>query len=413
VSDYSRSPLDLLVVNQQKGYVGLHIEQGVPLLDRDLNLLHDLITATVRSVITRYIGNGTPNGADGFVIQALAVPAPQDFRIAAGASPPGTCLVGGIEVSIPADTTYRAQVGVPVLTTPSNAQPDPRTDIAYLDVSFIEVDGTVDADLNNAGDVGMQTSVRLKPSWVVLVAEGVPIPATPAGHVYYPLAQLQRPRGSDTIAAAMITDLRQSHLTVSAIERRLTAVERLLLRPSFLTPPNEFNPKFGVPGANVTLFGNNFSLGAVSVLFGATPATIVGSPTPSQIVVTVPNMAAVAAPGVTITVQTAGGTVTSTGGFVVLPFVLPQPAPAFAASPNQFNPKFGVAGTVVTLFGTNFNINPVSVLFGSTAAAIVGAPTASQIVVNSPAVPGSPVTVSITVQTGGGSAVSVDKFAAN
>ena len=51
MSDYSTSPQDVLLANQQKGYVGLHIEQGVPLLDRDLNLLHDLISATMRSLI--------------------------------------------------------------------------------------------------------------------------------------------------------------------------------------------------------------------------------------------------------------------------------------------------------------------------------------------------------------------------
>ncbi|MEI9971362.1 MAG: hypothetical protein WDO73_04500 [Ignavibacteriota bacterium] len=66
MSDYSIPPLDLLTANRQKGYVGLHIQQGVPVLDRDLNLLQDLITATVRSVITRYIGNGAPANADGF-----------------------------------------------------------------------------------------------------------------------------------------------------------------------------------------------------------------------------------------------------------------------------------------------------------------------------------------------------------
>src|SRR5215470_4019716 len=99
MSDYSRSPLELLMANQQKGYIGLHIEQGVPLLDRDLNLLHDLISATVRSVITRYIGNGIPAGADGFAIQALPAPQnSQDFRIAAAAGGAGSCLVGGIEV---------------------------------------------------------------------------------------------------------------------------------------------------------------------------------------------------------------------------------------------------------------------------------------------------------------------------
>ena len=59
MADFSQSPLDLLLTNQQKGYVGIHIEQGVPILDRDLNLLHDLVAATVRAVITRYIGNVT------------------------------------------------------------------------------------------------------------------------------------------------------------------------------------------------------------------------------------------------------------------------------------------------------------------------------------------------------------------
>jgi hypothetical protein len=409
MSDYSKSPLDVLVANQQKGYVGLHLEQGVPILDRDLNLLHDLINATVRSVFTRYIGNGSASGADGFAIQALAVPAPQDFVIAAAAAGPGTALVGGIEVTIPANTTYKAQAGVPALTTPTVAQPDPRIDIVYLDVSLTEIDSTVDSDLNNSTDVGVETSVRLKPAWVALVAEGISVPVAPAGHAYYPIAQFARPRGGDTITAAMITDLHQGHLTMSAIERRLTSVEKLLLLPSFLAAPNEFNPKFGSPGTPVTLFGNNFSLGSVSVFFGATQATIVGPPTPSQIVVDVPNMAPVSAPGAKITVQTAGGSVTSVGGFVVMP----PPAPAFVASPNQFNPKFGPVGTAVTLFGTNFNVSPVSVLFGTAAATIVGTPTASQIVVNSPTVPGSPISVSITVQTGGGSAVSVDKFAAS
>src|SRR5262249_12616243 len=148
-----------------------------------------------------------------------------DFLIKAGAAGPGTCLVGGIEVTIPADITYKTQPGVPPLTIPSAAQPDPRTDIVYLDVSFTEVDGTMDADLNNSLDVGMQTSVRLKPTFVVLVAEGIPAPVAPPGHVFYPLAQLQRPRGQDNIDASMITDLRQSRLTVSDMERRMSLME--------------------------------------------------------------------------------------------------------------------------------------------------------------------------------------------
>lgn len=398
MSDYSKSPLDVLVANQLKGYVGLHIEQGVPVLDRDLNLLHDLITATVRSVFTRYIGNGLPAGADGFAIQAVA--AAQDFLIAAGATPPGTCLVGGIEVTIPSNINYSAQPGVPPLTTPTAAQPDPRADIVYLDVSFTEVDSTTDSDLNNSTDVGMETSVRLKPVWVVRVSEGVPVPAAPVGHVFYPLAQLQRPRGSTTITAAMITDLRQRRLTASDMEQRLSLLEKVLLIPVFAASPNQFNPKFGAPGASVTLFGNNFNIIPLSVKFGTVAATIVGTPTSSQIVVTVP---ATAAQPVKITVQTSGGTVVSDDSFTVLA----PPAPAFAASPNQFNPKFGAAGSSITLFGTNFNVAPVSVRFGATAA-VVGTITATQITVTTPAMAAGATT--ITVQTGGGSVTSVDSF---
>src|SRR4051812_19056469 len=103
MADFSHDPLELLLANQQKGYVGIHVEQGVPVLDRDLNLLHDLIAATVRAVVTRYIGNGASAGADGFAVQALpAAQNSQDFRIAAADGGPGSCLVGGIEVTIPA-----------------------------------------------------------------------------------------------------------------------------------------------------------------------------------------------------------------------------------------------------------------------------------------------------------------------
>src|ERR1035441_1658807 len=83
MSDYSTSPQEVLLANQQKGYVGLHIEQGVPLLDRDLNLLHDLISATIRSLIANYVGNGVAAGTDGFAIQPLVSPAnTQNFLIA-------------------------------------------------------------------------------------------------------------------------------------------------------------------------------------------------------------------------------------------------------------------------------------------------------------------------------------------
>ena len=73
----------------------------MPILDRDLNLLQDLIASTVRAVVARYIGSGVPSGNQGF--QIAAGPAPNNFRILAGNPAPGRCLVGGIEVVIARD----------------------------------------------------------------------------------------------------------------------------------------------------------------------------------------------------------------------------------------------------------------------------------------------------------------------
>ena len=291
MADFSQSPQDLLLANQQKGYVGIHIEQGVPVLDRDLNLLHDLVAATVRAVITRYIGNGAPADEDGFAVQGLpSGQNSQDFRIAAADSGPGTVLVGGIEVTIPAPITYTSQPGVPPLTTPSAAQPDPRIDTVYLNVSLTEVDGTVDTDLTNSQDVGVQTSVRLKPGFVIRVAEGRPVPTPPGGHVFYPLAQLSRRRGQDTITAAMITDQRQRRLTVADIERRLSLVEKTLLLPAFVVPPApQFVPKSGVINQAITLNGTNLNVGTPTVRFGDQQAQIVGTPSGNQIVARVPG----------------------------------------------------------------------------------------------------------------------------
>ncbi len=414
MSDYSKPPLDLLQANQQKGYMGLHIQQGVPLLDRDLNLLHDLITATVRSVITRYIGNGIPAGADGFAIQALAAPQnSQNFAIKAAAGGPGTSLVGGIEVTIPADTTYSAQAGVPPLTMPTPAQPNPRVDLVYLDVFLVEVDGTTDTDLNNLTDVGMETSVRLKPAWVVRVAEGVAVPAAPAGHAFYTLARLQRPTNVPNIDPPMITDLRQSRLTASDMERRISLMEKLLMLPAFVNPPlPQFLPKSGIIGQIITLNGSNLNVGNIRVLFGTLPAAIVGAPSATQMAVKVPGglTPAGTAVGVKVTVSNEGGADVSDDTFTALA------TPAFADPGGQFTPTHGTPGQQVTVNGFNFNTGGLQVLFGNIQAQTVGVPTATQVVVQTPAglVPAGSTTadVKITVQTNTGTDISDDTFRA-
>jgi hypothetical protein len=345
--DYSVNPSDVLEANRKKGYVGLHIEQGVPLLDRDLNLLHDLIVATVRSLVTRYIGNGICTGSDGFRIEALdGDAASQNFRIAAASNAPGLYLVGGIEVGIASATLYSDKNKDP-LSTPTVD----RTDLVYLDVFLTEVGAAADPSLANDPDVGFQTSVRLRPDWIVRVAEGATgLPTAPAGHVFGPLALLHRPAGADKIAASMITDLRQSRLTMSHIEQRLALVEQLLALPFFAEAGNQFEVSRGAIGDRIRLNGRNFNIDRTTVLFGNIASDLVQSISTSVLIASVP-------PGLTplgqdvdvrITVINPVGSAISDDTFKV------SAAPRFGVPGHQLTPVTGRVGDHVTLHGFNF-----------------------------------------------------------
>lgn len=380
MSDFSQPPLDVLRASRDRGYVGLHIEQGVPILDRDLNLLQDLIIDGVRSLFARYIGDGVPAGSDGFRIEP--VPAAQDLRIAAGPGDgPGSCLVGGIDVPIPAPVHYSRQPNARPLTTPAPPQPNPRVDVVYLDAWLAEVDGADDDTLNNGHDVGMQTSTRLTVEWAVRVAEGAPMPAPDAGHVQCALARLIRPHGTDTVDEKMITDLRQRRLTVGDLEKRLSLVERVLLLPAFVPAPGgQFTPPSGVAGTPVTLNGVNFDVAALEVLFDDKIAQLVGAPSATQVVARVPT--GLTPDGrpvqVRITVRNAAGASTSLDRFGIRPVL------AFAEPGRQISPPRGFAGNEVTLTGFNFNAGTPTVTFGSTDARLVRAPTNTKLVVAVP-----------------------------
>jgi len=404
----------------------VRLQQGVPIVDADWNELDDIRKFEMRAYLKWFVGDGIPESSDAFRIDAISPGVADDFVIRFGVStaPAGTAnydqglsftgraIVDGMDVMIDADTNYKAQplfaaaaFGVPqVAPMPNGAGPI----AVYLDVWERLVTSQEDPSLVLPG-IGTESCARMKREWVVRTRSGssVPQPADPdflTGHSYYLLAVITRSAPGATIAVADVADNRHLRLRLSTVESRVAFMERLLVTPTFAASPNQFNPKFGVPGANVTLFGNNFHLSPVSVSFGATAAALVGLPTSSEIVVTVPNMAPVPAPGVKITVQTAGGTATSADGFVVLPL----PAPAFAAAPNEFNPKFGPAASVVTLLGTNFNFPPVSVRFGA-AAATVTSVAAGQIIVTAPSLAAG-VTTTITVQTAGGTITTVGSF---
>ncbi|MBD1865418.1 IPT/TIG domain-containing protein [Trichocoleus desertorum] len=93
--------------------------------------------------------------------------------------------------------------------------------------------------------------------------------------------------------------------------------------------------------------------------------------------------------------------------FVVNP--PPPPAPLFNAAPDQFTPKFGKAGDIITLSGQNFTVGTAAVRFGSVNGTIVGTPTATQIMVRVPSFSRG-VKVLVTVQTRGGTVTSTDSF---
>src|SRR5262245_35230878 len=180
MGNFSKSPSTVLSANQSKGYVGMYIEQGVPVLDRDLNLMQDLVAAALRSLIDKCIGDCAIGGG----LSIVATTTPNNFQISAG-----SVFLTGMEITLPATINYSDQPGVPALTTPTSV----RTDVVFLDVSVAEVDGATDPDLTNSGDVGVQTSVRQKLTKVIRVAENsTALPAPPAGHSYFALAKFAR-----------------------------------------------------------------------------------------------------------------------------------------------------------------------------------------------------------------------------
>ncbi len=227
MGNFSKDPEGELVEGREKGYLGVRFEQGVPVLDRDLNLLAGLAFEAVREVLSRHLGSGLAGADEAFAVGV--VDGENDFLIRAPAEG-GACLVGGIEARIRAPIRYGEQAGAAPLTTPADAD---RVDLVYLDLRVEEVDAQEDPSLGNLHDVGVQTTVRLRPTWRVRVAEGSrDLPPTPSGHAFTPLALLERVRGEGKIEERMIVDLRRTGLNLAELARRVQRLEDVLLSTS-------------------------------------------------------------------------------------------------------------------------------------------------------------------------------------
>lgn len=212
MGNFSRHTFDKL-----KHYVGVRLQQGVPILDADWNEQEDVRRFELQAFLKWFVGNGVPRGDDGFHV--MEADAGNDFAIEQG-----RCLVEGWDVANDRGESYASQrlfgndalarawgvAPLPALTTPAAA----RTDRVYLDVWEREVGAAEDPALVNPA-IGIETSVRLKREWVVRVAEGAAaLPAAPAGHVFYEIAALDRPAGAAKIARGQIRDLRRTGLTI-------------------------------------------------------------------------------------------------------------------------------------------------------------------------------------------------------
>ncbi|MBL7189112.1 MAG: hypothetical protein ISS70_22525 [Phycisphaerae bacterium] len=157
MGNFSKDPQKVLEEALKKGYYQVRFPQGIPLLDRDVNLAIDL--ASPQRLAAYHFGNGVPADNDGFRITGLDV-AGDNFAIKAG-----RCLVNGYEVALAKDTTYKAQ------PHPDNVTnlPAGKSNV-YLRVFNSEVTSDQDHDLQNSDDVGVETTVRQKVEWEVLVS---------------------------------------------------------------------------------------------------------------------------------------------------------------------------------------------------------------------------------------------------
>lgn len=233
-------------------YVGVRLQQGVPIVDADWNEMEDARRFELRAFLKWFVGDGVPDGNDGF--RVVGDGADGDFLISAalktdptdGLANVGRILVDGLDVIIPADIRFSEQPlhaskgasatalaqawKVPVIAP----FPQPRPPIpvsVYLDVWERLVTPAEDPSLVHPG-LGTESCARRKREWAVRVALGPAIP-TPGssdfvpGHSYLRLAQIEWLLDRK-ITPDRVRDTRRRGLTLTSIDARLSAVQQTL-----------------------------------------------------------------------------------------------------------------------------------------------------------------------------------------
>ncbi|WP_286724414.1 DUF6519 domain-containing protein, partial [Pelotomaculum sp. PtaB.Bin117] len=194
-------------------YVGVRLQQGVPLVDADWNELEDIRKYEQRAFLKWLVGDGVPQGNDGFCIKD---PKANDFTINNG-----VCFVNGWAVINIVKTQYTKQdlYNNDKLADKRGVDPLPALNMGpgqytvYLDVWEREVGNKEDDRIVNDA-IGIETCVRIKREWVVRVEQGDQTPSAKPDHVHYKLAVLT----VSSVGSVTVTDLRRTGLVILSEE---------------------------------------------------------------------------------------------------------------------------------------------------------------------------------------------------
>jgi hypothetical protein len=223
-------------------YVAVRLQQGVPIVDADWNEQEDVRKFELRTYLKWFVGDGVPDGNDGFL--CVANNTVSDFVISRGvpAAPGGATsieralghvgriITDGLDAIIPDDRLFRSQPlhvsqgtaaalsaawGVP--TVPELPLID-RLITLYVDVWDRLVTSAEDPALIFPG-LGTESCARHRREWVVRWRDSATLSAPRrgdgdwlAGHAYYVLALVTRRTTSGTVFAEDLIDRRERRL---------------------------------------------------------------------------------------------------------------------------------------------------------------------------------------------------------
>ena len=247
-------------------HVNVRLQQGVPIVDADWNTLDDIRKFELRAFLKWYVGDGVPDGNDGYRI--TTGPA-NSFTIRAGTQgPPGSLpnqesalrqvgrfIVDGLDVFLRSDTAFDQQplhesqpgavalatrLGVPVIAALTTPTADHRI-LVELDVWERLLTPDEEPRLIHTA-LGVETCARTRREWVVRAyPDSAPGPHLP-GHSYAALAVLQRFTGQADVADSQIIDRRQ---------RRLLLPPASLISDMLGVDPYEYRAGLGRPPISI------------------------------------------------------------------------------------------------------------------------------------------------------------------